>query len=235
MILKHSYWSKFFAHKFAPELSAIADTLTKRVLPAFDRIDEEAEAKADKAWGDFMSSPGSEDDEHADFADAADEVGVSHYLLLDGVRQGMINLFGAALYHAFEQQVKLFHHKELLHPREESDRSLIEWPEFKRRPNALGIDIATLPSSSKVDELRLVANTAKHAEGGSAQKLHALRPDLFEPPESAGYRSVGSTAAPQVFQPLLGKDLYVSLDDFQEYLDACLGFWRELALRMKYA
>jgi hypothetical protein len=80
--------------------------------------------------------------------------------------------------------------------------------------------------------LRLVANTAKHADGESAQSLLALRPELFDSPSSAAY---GGAISPQVFQPLVGRDLYVSLADLQDYLTACLGFWRELADRMKYA
>ncbi len=68
-----------------------------------------------------MSAPATGDEDPADFAEAAEQAGVSHYLLLDGIRQGMLNLFAAALYHSFEQQVMRFHRKQVLHPGEEND------------------------------------------------------------------------------------------------------------------
>ena len=180
-----------------------------------------------------MAGTGEEDP--SDLAEAAQDAGVSHYMLLNGIRQGIINLFAAALYHAFEQQVILFLRKQVLHPREENDSKLFHMGEFDRRLKALGIDINSFRSWPKTDELRLVANTVKHTEGDSAQKLHRQRPGLFENPEIQKLGLSSSTANPRVFLPLVGEDLYVSLADIKDYRDTLLGFWKELADAMERA
>jgi hypothetical protein len=233
MALSHLFWTRVFKREFSPQLSAIVEALEKRMLPAFGGIEEEAEAVSQEAWEAFMSAPATGDEDPADFAEAAEQAGVSHYLLLDGIRQGMLNLFAAALYHAFEQQVMLFHRKQVLHPGEENDPNFFKMNEFQKRLRAYGIDITTFSSWPRVDELRLVANTVKHAEGDSAQKLHSLRPDLFEHPQSQKFLALATRGAPRVFQPLVGEDLYVSLKDIHDYRNALLEFWKELSVAMR--
>jgi hypothetical protein len=234
MTFNHRFWSSYFRSEFVPQLRAMVDVLEKRLLPAFAGIEEEAERVSEEAWDAFMSSPGTGDEDPADFADAAEQAGVSHYMLLDGIRQGMVNLFAAALYHAFEQQVMVFLRDEVLAPVEKNDARLFQISELQKRLKAAGVDIAALPSWPTIDELRLVANTVKHAEGNSARQLHALRPELFEHPNvnlGPAFRS----ATPRVFQPLAGEDLYVSLRDVQQYRDALIRFWTELGEAMEQA
>jgi hypothetical protein len=60
----------------------------------------------------------------------------------------------------------------VLDRQEENDRSLFKMSEFQKRMKAVGIEITTFSSWAKVDELRLLANTVKHAEGDSAHELH---------------------------------------------------------------
>jgi hypothetical protein len=156
--------------------------LEKRTLPAFAGIEQEAEKVSEEAWDAFMSAPATGDEDPSEFAEAATQAGASHYLLLDGIRQGMVNLFAAAIYHALEQQLVLFLRREVLNPREENDSSLFSVSELQNRLKARYLDLAALPSWQKVQELRLVANTVKHAEGKSARELHDVRPDLFRHP-----------------------------------------------------
>ena len=58
MVLNHYFWTGIFRREFAPQLRAIVETLEKRVLPAFDNIDGEANAVAEETWDAFMSAPG---------------------------------------------------------------------------------------------------------------------------------------------------------------------------------
>ncbi|MGH7801216.1 MAG: hypothetical protein ACREOW_11430 [Thermodesulfobacteriota bacterium] len=173
------------------------------MLPAFNGIGDEARNVSRKA----LSAPVTEYDDHADIVEAAEQAGVSHYFLLDGIRQGMLNLFAVATYHAFEQQVMRFHRKELLVPNEENNPDFFNLTEIQKRLKNYKIDITTFSSWPRVDELRLVANTVKHADGKSAKELHSLRPNLFEHPLSQKYNVPAATLAPQVFQPLVGEDL----------------------------
>lgn len=228
MILNARFWSRYFRSEFVPQLHAIVDTLERRLLRAFEDIEQESEKVSRDTWERFMSMPGTGDEDPADFAEAAEEAGVTHYLLLDGVRQGMLNLFAAALYHAFEQQVMLFHRREVLDPSDENNVVLIKFGEFKSRLLGLGVDVTEFSPWTKVDELRLVANVVKHAEGNAAQKLHAIRPDLFENPRTAGL-GLPRSSKPTVFQPLVGEDLFVSLQDIKDYCGSLEMFWQELA------
>jgi hypothetical protein len=220
-----SLWAGYFRSEFDPQLRAILEVLERRLLPAFAGIEQEAEKVSQDAWDAFMEAPATGDEDPSEFAEAAEEAGASHYLLLDGIRQGMVNLFAAALYHTFEQQVVLFLRKEILHPREQNNSKLFCMAEFQNRLSDRGLDIADLPSWRKVDELRLVANTVKHAEGKSARELHKVRPGLFQHPQFPGSSLSGVSA--RVFQPLVGEDLYVSIDDVRQYCDAAVQFWRE--------
>ena len=236
-------WTKTFETQFAPQLSAIVDALEKRLLPAFAEIDNEANAVAKEVW-ESASASATEYDDPADFAEAAEQAGMSHYFLLDGIRQGMLNLFAVALYHMFEQQVARFHRRELLNLYDwENNDSEFRMRVFKKRLNGdFGINITTFPSWETVDELRLVANTVKHAEGGSAKDLFERRPDLFKPHKSQLleksdqlweelFPSSLQTGA-QVSLPLAGEGLYISLQDVKNYRDAVLQFWGDLANAM---
>ena len=228
-----SFWAGYFRGEFTPQLRAILEVLEKRLLPGFAGIEQEAEKLSQEAWDAFMAAPATGEEDPSEFAEVAEQAGVSHYLLLDGIRQGMVNLFAAAIYHAFEQQVMLFLRREMLHPREENNAKLFGISEFQNRLKAQGIDVADLPSWRKVDELRLVANTVKHAEGKSARDLHDIRPDLFEHPQFAGMPFSGGGA--RVFQPLVGEDLYVSLDDVREYCNSVVQFWKEFGEMLQRA
>jgi hypothetical protein len=194
------------------------------LLPAFESIGEEAEAVADETWEAIMSAPGTGDEEPGDYAEDAIDAGVTHYLLLGGVRQGMINLFAAALHHTFEQQVMRWLRKELLPRYEENNIKLFNWAEFKQRLKEYGIGVEEFESWPVVTELMFVAHTVKHAEGDSSIKLHRIRPDLFHPPGVAP-----APHLPRVYQPLLGEDVYVTVDDVRKYRDGLLRFWDELA------
>lgn len=232
MALSHNFWTRYFRSEFIPHLRALVEALEKRMLPAFSDIEVEAQAVTDEAWNAFMSAPGTGDEDHAYFAEAAEQAGVSHYMLLRGIRQGTINLFAAALFHAFEQQIILFLRRQVLDLRDENDPKLFKINELRTRLSTLGIDITMFPSWATIDELRYVANTVKHAEGSSARKLHSLRPALFENPDVVDFGIRFGRGSPSVFLPLLGEDLYVSLADIQQYRDSLIRFWEELGEAM---
>jgi hypothetical protein len=233
MVFNHHFWSKAFRRDFVPQLWTITEALEKRISPAFDKIVEEAETVSNEAWEAYMNAPGTGDEDRTVFAELAEEAGVARYLLLNDVRQGITNLFAAALYHTYEQQVMLFLRKQVLHPSEEDDEKLFNWNEFQTRLRNSAIDITTFPSWKKIDELRHVTNTVKHAEGVSAQKLHQLRPDLFVAPGNYSQPASEKGYLPHVFMPLAGRDLYVTLKDVLEYRDCLINFWEELSNAME--
>lgn len=234
MILNALFWKRYFRKEFIPQINALVEALEERVLPGFNDIEKESEKVSQDAWNRLMEVPATGDEDPSDFAEEAEQAGVSHYLLLSGIRQGMLNLFTAALHHAFEQQILLFHRREVLRPHEENDAKLINVSKFTSRLREYGIQIASFSSWPKVDELRHVANVVKHAEGRSATALNSVRPDLFQNPYAKDFKFT-PRESPRVFQPLVGDDLYVGLEDIRTYHASVLAFWDELTTAMMSA
>jgi hypothetical protein len=226
-----NYWRRYFSGQFVPAIEHLIDTLESRLLPNFQKTDinNEAEAVADEAWEQFMSMPATGDEDPADFAEAAHEAGLNHYMIVTGIRQGIINMFATGLYHAFEQQLLFFHREELLPYEQQHDKTQIKISRAKELLSDRGIELSSFESWLAIDELRLVANTVKHAEGDSADQLRKRRPDLFEDPQLTGLGSTSlSQSACQVYLPMVGEDLFVQVDDLTKYRDALVQFWHEL-------
>ena len=164
--------------------------------------------------------------------DAAMHAGVDHYTMMKGIIQGIVNLFTIGLFHLFEQQLLYFHRTELLMRHEEDNPDLLKLDKAKEiLLRDYKIDIERFSAWGKVNELRLVANTVKHADGTSAEKLKTLRPELFRHPEfDRDSRRSGLAITPgQVFQPMAGQDVYITVDEFNLYVEAVKHFWFELS------
>jgi hypothetical protein len=223
------FWSRHFRQGFIPQVNAFCDAVINRVLPTFAGIAKEADdvAQAEYQRVGSLSATESEILDMADIAERAQEAGLVYYEALEGVRQSLTNLAAAALYHMFEQQLLLFHRKQVLHPSEEDNISKIKIGELKKRLLDGGLDIESLESWPKVDELRLVANCVKHAEGVSSEKLGKLRSDLFVHPASRDEDLARLSSSARVYLPLAGQDVYVTVDDFEAYRSAVVLFWEE--------
>jgi hypothetical protein len=232
MGLNHHFWQRYFRTEFQSELSALVAVLEDRILPGFVGLEEEAERVSSDAWEAFMAMPGTGDEDPSDFADQAEQAGVSHYILLTGIRQGILNSFAATIFHCFEQQVMLFHRRELLAPNEENNEKLFSLREFINRLKRVSIDVSSFSVWPRIVELQLAANTVKHADGKSARELRAVRPQLFENPALAKYLGESFRSSPSVYRPLLGEDIYMSTTHIHEYADSCKAFWDELGNSM---
>ncbi len=149
------------------------------------------------------------------------------------IRQSVLNLLAAGLHHLFEQQQKgLWYQTCSARLGREYDWNALQSVLF-----ASGVDPTALPSAAKLNELRLAANTIKHGSGPSAEKLAAVRPDLFDLDPGATrvtdldkQKQVATMWASELlFAPLGGGDLYVSEKDLEDWCEAVLRFWRGLA------
>lgn len=73
-----------------------------RLLPSFDGIDDEANAKVDEAWEAMSSMPVGEYGPLIDESEAAEmahDAGREHYSAMSDARQTLINSFAIVLYH----------------------------------------------------------------------------------------------------------------------------------------
>ena len=223
------FWSTYFLTHFAAQAQFFCDTLETRVLPAFEAAGTEADALADEVYERFMAAVRFEDGPAFDTsqaAEAAKDAGVSHYLMIQDARQVFLNLGAAALYHMFEQQLLVFHRRQVLKLHEEHDPSLnADVHVLHERLGHAGVSLETLPSWIIVDELRLAANVVKHGEAASARRLREVRPQLLQPPVR---HFESSPPLGLVSQPLAGQDIYVTVADIQRYRDALFAIWNEL-------
>jgi hypothetical protein len=232
MALNHQFWRRRFRSNFHRQLELVVHALEARLLPAYENLDDEAERATDEAWEQHMARSGREDCDPSEFAESARDAGVDYYLVHNGLRQGLVNFFAAALYHAFEQQLMSFLRRELLSPQEEHDPKLMTRAILVQRLQRHGIEVSSFSAWEFVVELELVANTVKHGQGRSSRDLHARRPDYFQPPDSQFAPSMGE---PRVYQPLFGEDLFVQLGDLRRYRDELICFWQQLADAMSIA
>jgi hypothetical protein len=229
MYLNARFWSHLFETSFAKQIGAFCEVLETRVLPLFANAEAEAEKVAETEYGRLGNLPGGEYGPSIDPADAAEmaqEAGLAHYELITATMQTFLNLTATALYHMFEQQLLVFHRRQVLRPAEEHDPELsTKLDVFYERLQGAGLAVKGLPSWTTISELALAAHTIKHGEGRSARRLRTMNPQLFTPPALHGTRF--SRPVGTVSQPLAGEDIYVTLEDIHKYRDALLLFWRE--------
>ena len=92
------------------------------------------------------------------------------------------------------------------------------------------LDPKALPDWKTIDEMRLVANTVKHAEGKSAEELREIRPESFQHPDTKHmWLNDSSQVTLPVRMPLAGDDLYVTEELCFRYSQAANQFFMDVA------
>jgi hypothetical protein len=206
--------------------------LRERLLAAFDNIEEAAERETEATW-DRLGEVWDPDDDPSCAAEMAWDAGLNHYQLLSDMRQTILNLSAAALFHLFEQQMIVLLRLQILHPSEENDAKKMKLSVLWQCLKETGIDHESFSSWRKVDELRCLANSVKHAEGPSSSILAKRRPDLFTHPVFRENGRVAPYAGTRFYLPMAGKDIFVQPNDIDEYVDALVSFLLELACELE--
>jgi len=230
MIPNALYWADCIRRVFIQDIDALAKCLEGRILPAFASLDKEAE-QLEKNEFERRTSSANPDMDPAEIAETSRDLAVSHYQIMRDVEQAALNLFAAACFHLLEQQLLLFHRKELLSDEEKNHHNLLKISEVISRLAAHGIDLTHFSVWPEINDLRLVANVVKHADGKSADQLRSRNPDLFARPDPTVSTVCGNRTImkPAVYQPLMGRDFFVTIEAFRSYARAVRSFWQELA------
>ena len=178
-------------------INYVSGTIIHRLYSSFDSIDEESKAIEKQAYEKSSQyfDPDAMDETHG--MEEACHEGVNHYIVHNQMKQEFLNSSITWLFHQFEKDCTRIFNTE-------------NGAEKKNILNGLGIDTSDSSSWSKCNrELRLLANTIKHGEGGSSKKLKALRPELFK-------------------KTMFGVSEYeieVSIKDVECYTNHLLRFW----------
>lgn len=225
------FWRRYFGTTFKPHLERTLQVLEQRLLPSFDGIEAEATALREQTYQELLSTPIEHDAADGSmFADAAFEAGFDYYAGMDAIRQALVNSFAPMLYHTWEQQLLAFHRREVLQPSEEHSNPLLKLSVLRKRLAAGGLDISQFSTWSHIDQLRVVANTVKHADGDSADILKAQRPEFFDATRGNGQlAAMPFRVTRSVYRPMSGEDLYLNVADIKAYGAATIKFWDELA------
>lgn len=206
-------------------LRAYGDCILRDLMPAFNGIERRARQAGDDEYRRLGTEPAGDDwdGDMGVLADAAEDHAIALYETLSAMRQSMLNLFAVGLFHLLKQQVAdLCHDGAFMVPRLEGTQLIGEVSQWYLQHFQL--DLRGIPSWAAIDQLRVVANVVKHAEGDSAARLRERRPELFCYPALQEAQLGIFNIAGHVARPLAGDDLYVTPQALQEYIDAAISF-----------
>lgn len=224
------YRAEYWIRQSINELEHYSKVFTDRVVPAFGHLDEEAEKVRDEAYARACANSGNpEFDDEASICEWAQDQGGDFYAAVDAIRQGVFNLMVAGLYHMLEQHAdRLLRELEGtgLPPLPEPQEVKYHFDRLTKYLRVLKVPVTEFKSWGLVDELKLVANTVKHGEGGSAEELKKRNPSLFARPGPFG--QLGIPCSLPVL-PVAGQGIYLCEADFERYRKALVDFWNELA------
>lgn len=223
--------------QFKRFITVFIKTYMERVSPVFDSIDEEANEYTQKVFEMLGQSFDPDRDDEADFAERAQEQGYEYWEGLALMQYNTKLMSIATLYQFWEQQVRKLVFEELNRHHTFSDKKgrIITFKTFCTRGiddmkevfHQCGVELESLNSWAKINELRLLQNVIKHGDGKSSSDLEALRPDF--------YRKIGNTKIMDLYLSVLN-EVALDVDDNEivVYGDALKEFWDELPERMYF-
>src|SRR5260370_28729893 len=141
-----------------PPVLAYNEDIFRDILKAFDNLQERADEQANEFCNNY---PGDEYTDPGDVADWAQDHSYAWWETMVSLRQSMLNLLAAGLYHLIEQQLGALS-LDCAYERVRDTKLDVVKTWYMTN---LGIDLSSLEPWAKIDELRLIANSVKHAEG----------------------------------------------------------------------
>lgn len=235
MAVTGSYLAMQIRSRVVGPLLAFGECTFRDVLPAFANLDERADQAADDYYNRIGSQTAGQYEEvdMGAVADDAFDYSQSWYQMMYSVRQAMLNLLASGLFHLAEQQLadSCCDGSFCIEPPQDTKLEVVaDWYR-----DHFQLDLKSLPSWGLIDELRLVANAVKHAEGSATKKLREVRPELFCNPEFAeidkefAEADIPPPTVLPVVAPLSGEDLFVSEKLLKMYTRGAESFFKEIA------
>lgn len=222
--------SDYFARVFIGQIKRFDKMFSGTVFPPFADPEAQANRVAQDYWDSRMSEPVGEfgpDADSGDIADHANQNSIDFYLTMTAMQQTVLNLFTAGLFHLFEQQIgTLLEDRTGTRPKfpfDELGKSAFQDKAGNQVP------FKSAPGWATLDELRLVANVVKHAEGDSANKLRAVNDAHFKLPSVRGTDLEEHLGERMLGEPLTGEGIYVVKTDYDAFVTAVVGFWEWIA------
>ena len=235
--LDGNFWGAWIRKFFISEIEWTKRTVLEQMLPSIPDPVSESDKISDEIWQTSMANY-CDGDDFFSLAEYAREQSFKMYDRLNGVRQAAANMATVMLWHLLEQQMLVFHTRQVLTMHEEQAvrentkerKKLFQLEKFHALLDAGGCSMKSLSAWSKVNELRLVANTVKHGSGPSSDELFKIRPDLFYP----NCDTQEHNSRPCLLRkPAAGEDLYVTEQDIAAYFEAAISLWQEFSIKIE--
>jgi hypothetical protein len=210
-------------------VSAYGECVHRDIMPAFGNLEERADKLGAEEYERLGSQPADEDwdGDMSSLAEAAEDKAIAFYETMIALRQAVLNLFAVGLFHILEQQLADLCRDGAFTvppPQDTKISAVADWYE-----QHFLLDLRSLSTWPTIDELRLVANATKHAEGSAARQLRAKRPELFQNPIIRDkYPRLEDVSWP-ITRPLAGEDFYVTIEIMNEYNQAATTFVSDIA------
>jgi|GEM_PF-1292253 len=225
MAVAGSYISWRIREAVLPFVRVYGQWVDEHIIPMAGQLEAMADTVEQETYDELMSQPAGDDysGDGSDEAEHAFDVGLSFYQNISDMYQGTLNLFSAGLFHVIEQQLAdLTDDGAITVKRSETTlEKVTKWYQ-----QHFQVDLTQFPSWALIDELRLLANTTKHAEGKSARDLRTIHPELFQSPR---LRNDPKFPTPvfhiPLSRPLGGDGLYVTGNEFRHYHQAALDLF----------
>ncbi len=228
MAVRGSYLAWRVRSTVLPFVRIYGQWVEERIIPLADQLTEMADAVEKAEYDQLMSQPAGEDycGDGSEEAEYAFDVGLSFYENISDMYQPTLNLFAAGLFHVVEQQLADLTRDGAIE-RQISETKLQVVVDWYRRH--FQVDLTHFPSWSVIQELRLLANTTKHAEGPAAKQLRTIHPGLFQNPLVRHIDPNTPVFPMPVHLPLGGDGLYVTGDEFRIFHKAVVDLVEWLA------
>ncbi len=179
MEINRKWTANYIRKMIVPDFETFSTVVIKRLLPTFHTFGVEALKHGEEWFRDKAAGVDPLIDDHyeAYLADKAMDETLAFADMLVAMYFASVGLYSVGLFHLFEQhaadlplQILEAH----AYSKEVKLKEVVDWLKTD-----LSIDVEAFSTWPVIKELRLVANTIKHAEGGSATALRSCRPDLF--------------------------------------------------------
>ena len=220
-----------FRRDLATHIAVFVEAVQTTVFPTFSGLNVKAKQVADQEFLRLSSEPvGSNSDGDAStLAEIAQEKGEVYYNTMHSLHCTSIALHTVGLFHLLEQKLCDCCRDASFGIDPPSDTKLDIVSKWYQQHFLLNLE--NLSQWKSINELRHLANTIKHGEGGSSKKLRALRPDLFEDPRlkdlMPDFPKLYTTSSIRL--PIAGQDVFASEEIFSEYGTAVFEFINEIS------
>ena len=218
--------------RYIDSLTLIKQMFLERIYPIFANAEKEAIEYQNRLWKDITENLCEKDDciDPSDYVDFVQEKAFEQYEILALMRYRNIGMWIECLCQVWEQQLYSF----IIH---EAQQDGIEYePSDMKKGFTFSKEVFDWHQQSfeemeawgKIKELRLLVNVLKHAEGNSEQKLRVLRPDYF----TKEIDGVQYDLIARYHTTLIEPTLMITKQDFIDYYDTLVKFWKDLPERM---